>query len=523
MSLRWRIIWVGLLVLGLGWAAVANFVPEERRESSEWIPSGMRLGLDLRGGIRMLLAPDLDEAVRLELGHLRNSLERALEDENILVGRLAVVGESTIELELASPGDRDAVRDVVEDYSVLDAEETENGWRLTLGDLQYDQVRRQAVDQSLEVLRRRINDPNTGIQESVVTRQGADRILVEIPGVSEVPDIFARTGFLELDIVLDEEPSEELLQAKYPDGLPEGTRVLVEKDEETGRVTRAYLVNKEPDITGENLSDARPVFDRNEWKVSFTWNGDGAREFGELTEKNRGKNLAIVLDGEVYSAPRIRERISRAGEISGRFSSQQAFDLAVILRAGSLPIPVNLEEERTIGPALGADSIRRGLRASAVGLVLVILFVVLYYRLAGSYAAVALTVNLMLVIGVLSVMRNFATLTLPGIAGLVLTVGMAVDANVLIFERIREELRSGKTVRAAIATGFQKARWTILDANITTLITALILYEFGTGPIQGFAVTLAIGIVTSVFAALVITRMLFMIYPGDRHLEQLSI
>jgi preprotein translocase subunit SecD len=209
------------------------------------------------------------------------------------------------------------------------------------------------------------------------------------------------------------------------------------------------------------------------------------------------------------------------GQISGRFSSQQAKDLAVILRAGSLPIPVVIEEERTVGPALGADSIRSGLRASVVGLIAVLIFTAFYYRLAGSYASVALLANLVMLMGVMSLAGN--TLTLPGIAGVVLTVGMAIDANVIIFERIREELRQGKTPRAAVATGFSKARWTVLDANITTLITAIILYEFGTGPVKGFAVTLSIGILTSVFAALVVTRLLFEVYPGTRNVAKLSI
>jgi len=223
----------------------------------------------------------------------------------------------------------------------------------------------------------------------------------------------------------------------------------------------------------------------------------------------------------VYSAPQIQSRITTRGQITGRFTIQEASDLAVVLRAGALAVPVVIEEERTVGPALGQDSIDSGLRASAIGLALVLLFVVGYYRLSGAYAAVALVTNLVLLLGTMSLFE--ATLTLPGIAGLVLTVGMAVDANVIIFERIREELRAGKTVRGAVNTGFSKATWTVLDANITTLITALILFQFGTGPIKGFAVTLSIGIVTSVFAALVITRLLFQLYPGGRNVPELSI
>jgi preprotein translocase subunit SecD len=380
--------------------------------------------------------------------------------------------------------------------------------------------------QALEVIRRRVDDPATGIQESVVTRQGSSRILVQIPGVSVVPDIFKQTGFLEFKIVKETEGTEnaeQLLRARHADGLPAGTEILFEKDRKTEKVVAAYLVPEEPDITGDSLEDARVQFDsrRSEWQVAFTWNGDGAQVFGDLTGKNVGNPLGVILDNQMYSAPIIRDRISRQGVITGRFTSQEAADLAVILRAGALPIPVVLEEERTIGPALGADSISRGLRASALAAVLVVAFMVLYYRVSGVYASVAMAVNLILIIGLMSVFEG--TLTLPGIAGLALTIGMAVDANVLIFERIREELRSGKTAKAAIATGFDKVFWTIMDANITTLLTALVLYEYGTGPIKGFAVALAVGLVTNVFTAMVVTRQLYALWPGSRPVERLSI
>jgi len=384
-------------------------------------------------------------------------------------------------------------------------------------------VRDRAMRQALEVLRRRIDDPATGIPESVVTRQGRDRIMVQIPGVSRVPDIFRQTGFLEFEIVQDTASSEALLRAKYPDGLPAGTVIKVEKDRQSDRVLNAYLLPQVPDMTGDDLVDARMQFDnrRSEWEVSFTWSPKGGERFAALTEANIGKPLAIILDGSVYSAPTIQSRIARQGVITGRFSSQEASDLAVILRAGALPIQIHIEEERTIGPALGADSIRGGLLASGVGLLLVVLFSVVYYRISGAYASVALVANLLMLLGLMSLFGG--TLTLPGIAGLVLTVGMAVDANVIIFERIREELRAGRTPRASIASGFEKARWTILDANITTLITAIILYNYGTGPIKGFAVTLSVGILTSVFTALVITRLLYEWRPGHENVATLSI
>ena len=385
------------------------------------------------------------------------------------------------------------------------------------------EVRERAMLQALEVLRRRIDDPQTGIPESVITRQGRDRILIEIPGVDRVPDIFRKTGFLEFKIVKDAAPSEELLRAKHKDGLPPGTEIAVEKERKTDRVITAYLVPVDADINGDFLTDAQVQFDNrvNEWQVTFTWSAEGGQIFGELTEKSIGQPLAIILDDHVYSAPVIRDRISRQGQISGRFSSEEARDLAVVLRAGALPIPVKIEEERTIGPALGQDSIRRGIWASVVSFVLVVALTIVYYRLSGAYASLALIVNMISLVGLMALFEG--TLTMPGIAGLVLTVGMAVDANVIIFERIREELRAGRTPRAAIAAGFQKAGRTILDANVTNMITAVVLFEYGTGPIKGFAVTLSVGILTSVFAALVVTRILYELYPGNRSVTDLSV
>jgi len=517
-----------LLVLLLGWIAAANWFAPETRERHWWLPDGgLRLGLDLQGGIHMVIAPDLAVAVQHELSHLRGTLETRLASENIATKTLAVVGDG-IDLELADAGQEEALRTLLtSDFDALRVSVIEAGrMRLTLSDTWQRQTQEQAMLQTLEVIRRRVDDPATGIQESVVTRQGTSRILVQIPGVSVVPDIFKQTGFLEFKIVQEAEGSEnaeQLLRARHKDGLPEGAEILLEKDRKTGKVLGAYLVPALPDITGDYLEDARVQFDsrRSEWQVAFTWKAEGGRIFGDLTGKNVGKQLAVVLDEQVYSAPVVRDRISRQGVITGRFSSQEAADLAVILRAGALPIPVVLEEERTIGPALGADSISRGLRAATLAALLVVIFIVIYYRLSGVYASIAMGVNLILVMGLMSMFEG--TLTLPGIAGLALTIGMAVDANVLIFERIREELRTGKAVRAAIATGFDKAFWTIVDANVTTLLTALVLYNYGTGPIKGFAVTLAVGLITNVFTALVVTRQLYGLYPGDRPVKSISI
>ena len=528
-GLRWKLsAAIGAVAL-FGFLTVANFVPEERRLESPLLPdSGLRLGLDLRGGIHWVLGVQLDEAEVQEINFWADSIEAAPEDGASFEVEQTRVDGDVLRVTVPGPSDAEELRRWVEPSGALDLvgepEDLELAFRLS--DLQAQEVRRRGMDQVLEVLRRRIADPVHGIPDSVVTRQGEERVLVQIPGGqidrSRARELLAVTGHLQFKIVQAADNSEELLRANYPDGLPEGTVIASERDRETGRKLSAYLLPSQPDLTGDYLKDARVGFDtRQRPIVEFQFNTEGARRFADLTAANVGEALAIVLDDTVYSAPVIRSRIGARGQIEGRFSSQEAADLAVVLRSGSLPIPVEIEEERTVGPALGKDSIDRGLRASLLGLAVIVLFAVGYYRLSGGYASIGLAANLLLLLGIMSMFE--ATLTLPGIAGIVLTVGMAVDANVIIFERIREELRNGKLPRGAIATGFSKAYWTILDANITTLITAIVLFEFGTGPIKGFAVTLSIGIVTSVFAALVLTRLMFAFHPGTRTVESLSI
>ncbi len=524
MSLRLRLACLAAVIAVFGYFAIANFVPQETRRASPWLPDqGLRLGLDLQGGIHWVIGVDLAAAEQRELEFQRDLLKRHLDEEKAPVeavevreGALHLVGASPAALEVARDwADSDAFRPDAADPAGFALSEQ---WK--------QEVRERAMSQVLEVLRRRIEDPIQGIPDSVVTRQGNDRVLVQIPGGqidrTRARELLRVTGFLEFKIVRDTAASEELLRAKYPDGLPPGTRIALSRDKETDRVVEAYLVPDQASLTGDYLSDARVSFDqRQRPEVSFTFNAQGGEIFQAVTGENVGQRLAIILDEHVHSAPTIQSRISMRGVITGRFTMQEAADLSVVLRAGSLSVPVVIEEERTVGPALGKDSIDRGVRASILGFALVAAFTMGYYRLSGGYASLALLASLLLLIGIMSLFE--ATLTLPGIAGVVLTLGMAVDGNVIIFERIREELRAGKQPRAAVATGFNKALWTILDANITTLLTALVLFEYGTGPIKGFAVTLSIGIVTSVFEALTLTRALFAIYPGDRAVQSLSI
>jgi preprotein translocase subunit SecD len=528
VSLRWRAIWIVATVLLFSYYALANFASPESRLESPLLPdSALRLGLDLRGGIHWVIGVKLGAAEDHELSFLKGLLEDQLGRDGVVLGKVEAT-DGLLQAEVFTDEARIAVREWVGDSDQLKETGSEpQRLKFALSDQRRQQVREQAMSQVLEVLRRRIEDPIKGIPDSVVTRQGDDRVLVQIPGGSvdraRAREMLRVTGFLEFKIVQEIAATEELLLANYTDGkLPEDTVVAFERDKESNRVLSAYQVGAEADLTGDFLTDARVGFD-NQGRplVNFTFNVSGGELFEKLTSENIGERLAIILDDRVYSAPNIQSRIGMRGQITGRFTIDEASDLSVILRAGSLSVPVVIEEERTVGPALGADSIRRGVLAMVVGLAVILVFTSIYYQLSGLYAGVALIVNLLMLIGIMSMFE--ATLTLPGLAGIVLTIGMAIDANVVIFERIREELRASKTPRAAISTGFSKTFWTIMDANITTLGTAIVLYNYGTGPIKGFAVTLSIGIVTSVFSALVITRLMFAIHPGNRHVETLSI
>jgi preprotein translocase subunit SecD len=527
IGLRWRAgLTFGLVAL-LGWLTMANFVPKERRLESPFLPDeGLRLGLDLQGGIHWVVGVKLQDAVLHELEYVRDNVVQRLQEKNVKPASATVQGEA-LTVQMADADGAAALRDVAGEFNIL-AVRSDDGRTLVFGltPAWEKEVRQRTMLQVLEVLRRRIDDPVRGIPDSVVTRQGDDRVLVQIPGGQidrqRARELLKSTGFLEFKIVKDQAETEELLKAHYANGLPPETEIVYEVDRKTSRRLHAYLVRTTPDLTGALLADARVGFDRQQRAiVNFTFTPQGGDIFRKLTGEHIGDPLAVILDGRVYSAPVIRSQIGSRGQIEGRFSPQEAADLAVVLRAGSLSVPVVIEEERSIGPALGQDSIDAGVRASVLGLVLIVAFMIGYYRLSGGYASVALFCNMLMLVGLMSVFE--ATLTLPGIAGLVLTLGMAVDSNVIVFERIREELRAGRQPRAAVNTGFNKALWTVLDANITTLITALVLFEYGTGPIKGFAVTLSVGLVTSVFTALAVTRLLYQIYPGTRPVEQLSI
>ena len=487
----------------------------------------INLGLDLQGGIHLVLGVETDKAIASQTERVAEDLKNALERKGVGVTRIAREGQAAIAVQLARPEQwNDALTAVSEfggTFERRDEDQAAGRFRLVLGEAEVNRLRDLAVRQGVETIRNRVDQ--FGVAEPTITRQGDDRILIQLPGVQDperAKALIGKTALLEFKLLDERTSPEDALAGR----LPETSEVLYQRrvDKDTREERRTpYVVQKRTLLTGAELNRAEVQADPNSpgnWQVSIEFNATGARVFGEVTEQNVGKHLAIILDGNVYSAPRINERIPGGrAVITGQFTVEEARDLAIVLRAGALPAPVTILEERTVGPSLGADSIRQGLIAIAGAAAIVFVFMLVYYRLSGVIADVALGLNLLILMAAMAAFG--ATLTLPGIA---LTIGMAVDTNILIFERIREELRVGKTPRAAIDAGFARAFRTIIDTHVTVLVTAAILYNFGTGPVKGFAVSLFVGLTASLFTAVFVTRLMFdVIYMGRRRLEAISI
>ena len=489
----------------------------------------INLGLDLQGGIHLVLGVQTDKALASQTDRVGEDLKGALEKKGIGVTKVAREGDTAVVVQLASPQSWNDALTVAGEFSNFERRNADQGagrFTLVMADKEVSRLRDLAVRQGVETIRNRVDQ--FGVAEPTITRQGEDRILIQLPGLQD-PDrakaLIGKTAHLEFRL-LDERTSAEDAQAGR---LPETSEVLYQRriDKETKAERKIpYVVQKRTLLTGAELSRAEVNADPNSpgnWQVAIEFNAVGARIFGETTEGNVGKHLAIILDGTVYSAPRINERIPGGrAVITGTFTIEEARDLAIVLRAGALPAPVTVLEERTVGPSLGADSIRQGVIAITASAVLVFLFMLVYYRLSGLIADVALGLNLLILVA--SMAAFGATLTLPGLAGIALTIGMAVDTNILIFERVREEMRVGKSPRAAIDAGFSRAFRTIIDTHVTVLVTAAILYNFGTGAVKGFAVSLFVGLVGSLFTAVFFTRLLFdLIYGGRKRLQEISI
>ena len=484
----------------------SGFLPEEK----------INLGLDLQGGMHLVLEVDAKKAVESNLERIVEDLKHDLRKNKIRHLKLGRYGTEGIDLILMRDEDKKVFQDLIEsrytDFEIVHGEDQETGFalKLTLSDRAKNQIMEMATDQALETIRNRIDQ--FGVSEPDIRPQQDFRILIQLPGIKDPKraiDLIGKTALLEFKLVDEENSLEEAMKGN----IPAGREILyqISIDPKTGRKTKIpFLLKKRTLITGEYITDARVQIESqfNEPYVSLSFNARGARLFEKITGDNIEKRLAIVLDNHVYSAPVIRDKISGGkAQISGSFTMNEARDLAIILRAGALPAPVKILEERTVGPSLGKDSIEKGFKSMVIGGLLVIVFMIIYYGLSGVIADIALLLNILFIMSGLAFFG--ATLTLPGIAGMILTIGMAVDANVLIFERIREELRLGKPVRAAIEGGYSKALVTILDANVTTFIAALVLFQFGTGPVRGFAVTLSIGIVASFVTAVFMTRVIF--------------
>lgn len=489
---------------------------------------GIALGLDLQGGIHLVMEVDEDRAVEITVDRTATSLQDLLAEKNIAVESVKRTASQQITIRFGDEGLKTSIQKLIDEYPSFAENEsagtpTSLVWELR--EAESKRIKDFAINQALETIRNRIDQ--FGVTEPIVQRQGLKQIVVQLPGIKEpkrAKDLIKETALLEFKM-LDEDAQlrlelparipkdmEEEIIRQFQDKIPEGDEILFERavDKETGREYRVpYLVKKRVMLTGDVLSDARVSIGQfNDPYVSITFDSRGGQEFERITAENVKKRMAIVLDNTIYSAPVIQERIGGGrAQITGTFTTQEANDLAIVLRAGALPAPLKIMQDLTVGPSLGQDSIDKGIRATLIAGAMVILFMIVYYRLSGAIADFALILNLVCLMGALSALN--ATLTLPGIAGIVLTIGMGVDSNVLIFERIREELRSGKAVRTAIDAGYDKALLTIIDSHVTTLITGVALFLFGTGPIKGFAVTLCLGIAINLFTALVGTKVIF--------------
>ena len=500
---------------------------------------GLSLGLDLQGGIHLVLEVEEERAVEIAVDRTRKAVDDLLKEKAMAVEGVRREGATTIAITLQKEADGEEVRKLLDEAFPNFVSQPPSGTRLVydLRSTEVERVKTSAINQALETLRNRIDQ--FGVAEPLIQRLGVNQIAIQLPGVKDpqrAKDLIQETSLLEFKLLeeskvaLDlppqvEKGQEEKVRKELEGKVPEGAEILFESavSEPDGRAySIPYLVKIDSALTGDVLQDARvTIGDFNEPIVSITFDSKGAREFDLLTAANIGKRMAVVLDGKVYSAPVIRDRISGGrAVIEGTFTTAEANDLAVVLRAGALPAPLKTLQDLTVGPSLGQDSIDKGLRTTIIAGSLVLIFMIVYYRLSGFIANMAVFLNLICLLGALSGLN--ATLTLPGIAGIILTIGMGVDSNVLIFERIREELRQGRPVRLAVDSGYDKAFLTIVDSHVTTLITGLALFLFGTGPIKGFAVTLCLGIAINLFTALVGTKVVFD-FMNRRKLDSLSI
>jgi preprotein translocase subunit SecD len=538
-SLLYKTIFIVVVVLGCLYGVIG--LPRSRAELLSNLQNRIRLGLDLKGGSHLILQVQVQDAVRASADGVIERLKTDLSRQGIPYSGIDRNDPQTIE-EAASieirvkglPAERSGdFKKIIEErypewiYTPVDS----STWRLTMKATALHELEQDTVEQSLRTIDNRIN--GLGLTEPTIQRYGGGddfRILVELPGVDDparVKDIMQTTALLEFkEVKGGPYPSVDAALAAHGGVLPENSEVLrsVDRADTQSGAQNWYIVGRVPIITGRDLRNAREVQNATTrgWETEFSLSLDAGQRFARYTEANVGNRLAIVLDRRIISAPTIQSRIEDHGTITNMGSQQAASDLALVLRSGSLPASILVLEERTVGPSLGADSIRQGIVSGVAGLLAVVVFMLIYYRFSGVNAVLALLLNVVILMAALAYFK--ATLTLPGIAGVILTIGMAVDSNVLIFERIREELRAGKTVVAAVDAGFNKAFLTIIDTHVTTIVSSAFLFLFGTGPVRGFAVTLTIGLIANLFTAVFVSRVIFDYVLSRKHqVTELSI
>jgi preprotein translocase subunit SecD len=522
-SLRWRII-LTLIVAVVAIAFVLPSFPKLQTSGLQKIlpDSSINLGLDLKGGMHLTLGVDVEKALLNSVAQMGQDVRDEAREEGVLVLRPKVTEQGNLTFVLLKKEQQTSLEDILSsrfaNLKVNGKTVQDNGqvlYNLSLKPEYRAKLEKMTLDQAVKTIRNRIDQ--FGVSEPDIRKQEDNRIQIQLPGLDDPQraiQIIGKTAHLEFMLVDEEADVSRAVKGIVPPG--DVLYQLQKRRADGSYATQPIVLKNDVVMTGQYITDAKTQFDSyGQAYVSLSFNNRGARIFERVTGNNVKKRLAIVLDGKVYSAPTIQEQITGGrASITGQFTTDEAHDLSIVLRAGSLPAPVTILEERSVGPSLGQESIDKGVFSTVLGMILILGFMVIYYRFAGMVADMALILNIVLILAGLALFG--ATLTLPGIAGIILTIGMAVDANVLIFERIREELRKGLSARAAIKEGFGRATLTILDANVTTIIAAIILYQFGTGPIRGFAVTLTLGICASMFTAIFVSRIIFDLWVEKR-------
>jgi preprotein translocase subunit SecD len=537
-NLKWKVLFISLVILGciyglIGLPTFPTSVADLKNNFSQQI----KLGLDLQGGTHLILQVQTQEAIAQETDQTVDRLTTQMRAKNIHYDEMRRVDDTHILVRNVASDQLSDFRDLVTSqlqnvWDMSPAAGDPNGYTLTLRPSAIAAIREQTMTQSIETIERRINA--LGLTEPTIQQRGGandNEILVQLPGEgdpSRAKAVIQAGGQLELKLVEDPTtyPSQVAALAAHGGVLPPGAEIVAGRSEsrtnpqDTGEVW--YILSRAPVVTGRDLRNAtenRSTQNPGQWQINFALSAEAARRFGPFTEQNVNRQMAIVLQHRVYSAPVIHSRIDDSGVIEGNFSQDSAHDLALVLRAGALPASIKYLEERTVGPSLGADSIRHGVQASIFSLLVVMIFMLVYYRISGANAVLALVLNLVILLAALAAFG--AVLTLPGIAGVILTIGMGVDSNVLVFERIREELRNGKSAGSAVQAGFDKAFLTIIDTHVTTVVSAFFLFLFGTGPIRGFAITLTIGLIANVFTAIYVSKTIFQYHLSkmDRQAE----